>query len=248
MGGVAGEATTRVPRQTFATLGVEGLVVFNQTVCAIFLVSQSPPKINFGLLTLSKQTGNIRICIDTFIQRYWQESDVSSTLLRAFTLHKQPFYTSVFSVFIISMWASSPQPTGGEPSSETSSPQPTKQHANAAPYSLIQFHIAKQNCTGRFFFFFLGQTVCDFGAEANHSLHLGALSARKRQVGGNGERHISWGNTSHVWSKTKQGQRVPESYMELLGPAVSSVVQIINLSTFLFFFVSNQSFNLQTGE
>lgn len=115
----------------------EGLVVFNLTVCAIFVVPQSLPKNNFSyLLTLIKQTGNLRICISAFIQRFWPESHVSTTLLKAFTLRKQPFYTSVFSVFIISMWASSPLPTGGEPSSETSSPQPTKQHADAAPYSL----------------------------------------------------------------------------------------------------------------
>lgn len=127
VGGVTGEATTNASAD-LCKLGAEGLVVFNQTVCAIFLVSQPPAPNNFGLLTLIKQTGNLGNC--------WPESHVSSTLLKAFTLHKQPLYTSVFSAFIISMWASSAQPTGGEPSSETSSPQPTKQHADAAPCSL----------------------------------------------------------------------------------------------------------------
>lgn len=101
VGGVTGEATTCAPRQTFPTLGVEGLVVFNQTVCATFLVSQSklflvamqmlPPKMSSYLM---KRTGNIRICIFTSVQRFWPESHVST-----FTLHKQPlpFYTSVFS-------------------------------------------------------------------------------------------------------------------------------------------------------
>lgn len=77
------------------------------------------------------------------------------------------------------MWASSPQPTGGEPSSETSSPQPTKQHTDAAPYSLS---VAYSETKLRRSFFFLVQTVCDFHVEANHSLHLGVSSARKLLV------------------------------------------------------------------